>query len=277
MLGVCSWSLQPTDPSDLVAKLARVGVTRVQLALDPISQGAWPEIETFNRLAGAGVAVASGMIGMKGEDYSTLDSIARTGGVRLDQHWAFNLDNARRGAAIAARHAIGLVTFHAGFIPHHPGPERDVMIRRLREIADIFDGRGVHVGFETGQESADTLLDALRELDRPHVGVNFDPANMLLYGMGDPIAALAKLAPRVVQVHIKDAVAAATPGVWGEEVVVGEGRVPWDRFIATLSDSGLLGAAGGVGMMIEREAGEQREHDIAAARTRLQRELDAAR
>jgi L-ribulose-5-phosphate 3-epimerase len=271
MLGVCSWSLRPTSPEQLAGTLARIGTSSVQLALDPIAQSEWSEIESFNRLAAAGITVASGMIGMRGEDYSTLETIARTGGVRLDEHWAFNLENAKRAARIAARRGVPLVTFHAGFIPHHAGPERDVMIRRLREIADVFDDRGVRVGFETGQESAETLLEALAELDRPHVGVNFDPANMLLYGMGDPIAALAKLAPRAVQVHIKDANATKTAGTWGEEVVVGTGQVAWDRFFATMRSAGLWGS---VGMMIEREAGESREKDIAQAKAYVERVVE---
>lgn len=285
MLGVCSWSLQPKSPTELASAVATLGVTSVQLALDPIAQGDWSEIETMNRLHAAGIAVASGMIGMKGEDYTTLESIQRTGGVALDEHWRSNLENAKRAARVAARHRIPLVTFHAGFIPHHPGPLRERMITRLREIADVFDHSGVRVGFETGQETAQTLLEALAELDRPHVGVNFDPANMLLYGMGDPIAALSKLAHRVVQVHIKDAIPAKSTGAWGEEVVVGTGHVSWERFVGTLRATGLLGASGGsdragvagVGMMIEREAGERRALDIAAARAHISRVLTSVR
>lgn len=263
-LGVCSWSLQPATPAELAEKVRAAGLTRVQLALDPISaarDGPWSEIAALNTLAAAGIAVESGMMGMKGEDYSTLASIAATGGVRSDEHWPANLAAAQRNARLAARVGLRLVTFHAGFIPHDPtDPSRGTMLARLREIIDVFADHAVRVGFETGQETADTLLHALDELDRPHAGVNFDPANMILYGMGDPVAALERLAPRVVQIHIKDARPTSTPGTWGTETPVGQGSVDWKAFFAVVRARGLP-----VPLMIEREAGGRRTDDIRAA------------
>jgi len=91
--------------------------------------------------------------------------------------------------------------------------------------------------------------------------VNFDPANMILYGMGDPISALKKLMPYVVQVHIKDATPAASAGQWGAEVVVGTGKVDWKSFFAALSEGGFSGD-----LSIEREAGDSRVNDVAIAR-----------
>ncbi|HIA27537.1 MAG TPA: hypothetical protein EYN79_05370, partial [Planctomycetes bacterium] len=86
---------------------------------------------------------------------------------------------------------------------------------------------GVKLALETGQESAATLEGALEALGRSDVGVNFDPANMILYGMGNPVEALVRLAPRVAQIHIKDALASEVAGEWGSEVVVGTGEVDW--------------------------------------------------
>lgn len=264
-LGVCSWSLQAASPADLVNKVLSCGMRHVQLALDPLRTGAWPEIETMNRLHAAGITVVSGMMGFKGEDYTTLDTIKATGGVRLDADWEENLSAAHATARLAARQGLRLVTFHAGFIPHHEGAERTLMVDRLRWVIDAFDDRGVRVGFETGQERADTLLDALDALKRPHVGVNFDPANMILYGMGDPIAALRSLGSRVVQVHIKDAVATKVPGTWGEEVRAGTGEVQWGSFFGVLKEQGLS-----VDRLVEREAGTARVEDIRAALAHVQ-------
>jgi L-ribulose-5-phosphate 3-epimerase len=259
-LGVCSWSLQASSPADLCGKVAQTGLSACQLALDPLLEGQWGEIETINTLHAAGVEILSGMIGFKGEDYSTLETIKHTGGVRLDAHWEYNRNHAKHAAAMAQRLGLKLVTFHAGFIPHEACRERTLMIERLREVCDRFDDRGVRVGFETGQESAHTLLDALNELKRPQVGVNFDPANMILYAMGDPIAALRELSPRVVQVHIKDALKTTTPGQWGSEVASGTGQVDWKAFFGVLSERGLS-----VNRLIEREAGESRVADIRTA------------
>jgi sugar phosphate isomerase/epimerase len=134
------------------------------------------------------------------------------------------------------------------------------MVARLREVADLFAARGVRVAFETGQEAADTLLGALEEIAHPNVGVNFDPANMILYGMGDPVAALRALAAHVRQVHVKDAVSTDVPGTWGREVVAGTGAVDWKAFLAEVR---RLPRA--VDLVIEREAGPTREADIRAA------------
>jgi sugar phosphate isomerase/epimerase len=277
-LGVCSWSLRPTSPRDLLDKVRACGVSAVQLDLTPLREFRWRVDETVGVLKVGGVRVLSGMIGFKGEDYSTLKSIEATGGVRPDEHWAENLRGAEASAILAARVGLSLVTFHAGFLPHGEGAaraEREKMIDRLRQIIDVFAARNVRVAFETGQESAATLREVLDVIDRPALGVNFDPANMILYGMGDPVTALGELAPRVRQIHIKDARPASTPGEWGTEVRVGTGTVDWPAFFATVRRAGL-----NVNLLIEREAGEDRIADIRAAaqlvRERAKAELGAA-
>lgn len=268
-VGVCSWSLRPAGPGDLVSALAECGVHAVQLALDPIRTGAWPEAETAARLRSAGIGVISGMMATAGEDYSTLDSIRRTGGLRPDGTWTANLAAAEANAALAKRLGVSLVTLHAGFLPHEGNdPERGVMMERLRRVAGVFAARGVDVALETGQESAETLLEVLADLDAvgARVGVNFDPANMILYGMGEPVEALRRLAPRVRQIHIKDADPAVDPGEWGTEVPAGTGNVNWPEFFRLLRS-----ACPGVNLVIEREAGESRVADIRTARALIER------
>ena len=100
-----------------------------------------------------------------------------------------------------------------------------------------------------------------RKLNRPSVGVNFDPANMILYGKGDPIDALETLAPFLKQCHIKDATMTREPGTWGMEVTVGTGEVDWPAFFSTLAKVDFRGHC-----CIEREADEQRVADIRTAR-----------
>jgi sugar phosphate isomerase/epimerase len=208
-----------------------------------------------------GFDVSSGMMAMAGEDYSTLDSIARTGGLRRDELWTEHRAHAAAVASLASEAGIGLVTFHAGFLPEGSGdPERGVLIDRLRTVADTFAAHGVRLGLETGQETAETLDRVLDELDRPNVGVNFDPANMILYSKGDPVAALERLAPRVVQVHVKDALPTDTPGTWGTEVPVGDGAVDWPRFVAV-----ARAIEPAVEFVIEREAGADRTDDVRRA------------
>jgi sugar phosphate isomerase/epimerase len=262
-VGVCSWSLRPEQPEHLLELLSPIGLTRVQLALVPcVEAAAWQH--AVGALRARGLTIASGMLATVGEDYTTLDSIARTGGVRPDATWPATRSLAARVAALAGRESIRLVTFHAGFIPHGAGQERSMMVARLREVADLFQAAGVSVAFETGQESAATLADALREIDHPAIGVNFDPANMILYGMGDPVAAVRTLGPWIRQVHIKDALPAARSGEWGQEVQVGTGAVAWPEFIGALRDLGRP-----LDLVIEREAGAARSGDVRVAVDRL--------
>jgi sugar phosphate isomerase/epimerase len=260
VLGACSWSLQPTSPADLADKLAACGVAWTQLALTPLREGRLDADATLRELERRGVRVRSGMVQTIGEDYASLKAIERTGGVRLDQHWPANRANLEAEARLARQLELELVTLHAGFLPHERGAERSKLLERLRTLVDIFAAQGVRVGFETGQESASTLLEVLEELGRPSAGVNFDPANMILYGMGDPVAALRLLWPHVLQVHIKDARAARKRGEWGEEMPAGEGQVDWRAFFEILADK-----LPGIDCMIEREMGDARVQDIATA------------
>lgn len=259
-IGVCSWSLQPADEADLVTRITQCGINTVQLAFEPIRSGAWDEQETRQRLSDAGIRVLSGMMSTVDEDYSTLESIERTGGVRPNEHWHENLERAKTIAAMAARWRVPLVTFHAGFLPHHACAERSRLLDRLRTLANLFQSHDVKLGLETGQERAETLIDALSELDHSNIGVNFDPANILLYGMGDPVDALQQLSPHVVQMHIKDAVATIVQGTWGQEVITGRGGVDWHRLMKIVNEQ-----CPGIDLVIEREAGHSRVADVRAA------------
>jgi sugar phosphate isomerase/epimerase len=222
-----------------------------------------------DQLGQRGVAILSGMVAMAGEDYSTLESIRHTGGVVPDATWDENVAAASANARLARALGMGLVTFHAGFVPHDPAdPRRRVLFRRLALLTEIFAGEGVAVALETGQESAETLRHLLEQFAPVGVGVNFDPGNIILYGMGEPVAALRQLAPLVRQIHVKDARPAARPGAWGSEVPAGEGAVDWPAFFSVLGREGIA-----VDLVIEREAGEARVQDVRRARELIERLL----
>jgi L-ribulose-5-phosphate 3-epimerase len=262
-LAVCSWSLQPGSADDLLKKLAATGGSRLQIALDPIREnpgGAWSDFAGL--CSRKGVTCVSGMLGTVGEDYSTLESIRRTGGVVPDATWPESWRNIQANADLAQRLGLKLVTFHAGFLPHEPSdPTFPKLQSRVRQVADFFAARGIGLGLETGQEQAETLAAFLKKLDRANVGVNLDPANILLYDKGDPVAAVRTLGPWLRQCHVKDAVRTKVPGTWGEEVPVGKGQVDWKAFFAALKEVGFTG-----NLCIERETGSQRVVDIRSAR-----------
>ncbi len=261
-LAVCSWSLQPTNLNDLVVKLHATGLSRVQLALDPLRESPANWKDTARSLQAAKIAPVSGMFGCVGEDYTTLATIRATGGIAPDATWEQNLKNIRATVTLAQALGLKLVTFHAGFLPDdETDPNFVKMLSRLTQVADLFAAEQIQLALETGQESAPALAALLEQLNHPNLGVNFDPANMILYGKGNPIAAVRELAPWIRQVHIKDAKATTTPGTWGEEVPVGTGDVDWNSFFATLKEIHYAG-----NLVIEREAGNQRIADILTAR-----------
>ena len=261
-LAVCSWSLQPTSPQDLITKLQGTGIRRVQLALDPLreSPGVWGEAPALFRQKG--ITIISGMFGCVGEDYSTLDTIRASGGIAPDATWEQNWKNIQATATLAQQLGLKLVMFHAGFLPHdEKDPQFVKMLGRLSQIADVFKAANIELALETGQETAPDLLHLLQQLKRPNVGVNFDPANMILYDKGNPIAALRTLGPWIRSLHIKDAKRTKVPGTWGEEAIVGTGEVDWPAFFATLRELKYTG-----NFSIEREWGNQRVADICAAK-----------
>jgi L-ribulose-5-phosphate 3-epimerase len=268
-VAVCSWSLQPKDPQELVEKMQAIGLARVQLALDPLreSPDIWGGAEKL--FDENGISIVSGMLACVGEDYSTLESIRLTGGIAPDHTWAENLQNFRFEAALAQKMGLKLVTFHAGFLPPEQShPSHAKMRQRLREVADIFAEGNILLGLETGQESALELAALLRELNHPNLCVNFDPANMILYDKGEPVTAIQTLGPWIRQVHVKDAKHTTVPGVWGEEVPVGTGDVDWPDFFAALQAVNYNG-----NFALEREAGSQRVADLRTARAVVEESL----
>jgi sugar phosphate isomerase/epimerase len=104
------------------------------------------------------------------------------------------------------------------------------------------------------------LREFLEKLKHPALAVNFDPANMILYGKGNPVEAVSVLAPWIKHVHIKDAIRTKIKGQWGSEVVWGTGEVNTEKFLSILKQAGFKGA-----LAIERESGDDRLGDIKSA------------
>jgi sugar phosphate isomerase/epimerase len=266
-LAVCSWSLQPASPDDLVQKLRATGIRRVQLALDPLRESprVWGNVESL--LHENNITIVSGMVRCIDEDYTSLESIRLTGGIAPDATWEQNIKNISEGAALAKKMGLKLVTFHAGFLPPDEShPTFGKMLQRLDVVADIFMVQNILLGLETGQETAPELAALLHKLNHPNIGVNFDPANMVMYDKGDPVKALHILAPWIRQVHIKDARRTKVPGTWGPEVPVGTGDVNWRAFFSTFKH-----VVFNVNLAIEREYGDNRVADIRAAREVMER------
>ena len=151
------------------------------------------------------------------------------------------------GAAIGA----SSISAHIGFVPGDAGDPDYVAVRAIaRRVCDYAANRGQTFALETGQESAPELLGFLRDVNRENLGINFDPANMILYGSGDPIEALDVLGKHVLSVHCKDGdwSPAGQPTALGREKPLGEGAVGVERFLDKLAQIGYKGP-----LTIERE------------------------
>ena len=149
---------------------------------------------------------------------------------------------------------------HGGFIPERSSPERKSFLDALTKVAGVAADQGVTLALETGQETADLLRQTLDDLQLPNLKVNFDPANMLLYDMGDPIRAVDVLGPDIRSVHLKDANRPRIAGQWGEEVPLGQGQANIPMFVKRLVQRGFSNA-----LVIEREVGDVagRMRDVA--------------
>src|SRR5437016_250256 len=260
-IGVCSWSLQVKSIPELKRLCERLGIDVVQIACGDPHHADWEEGERLPQAAtAAGFEMTGAMLGFPGEDYTTPQTIQRTGGFGNPATRAERIE--RFAWALDRTRALGLTNLmlHAGFIPEPGDPDRKPFLDTLGQISAMAAAKGITVGFETGQETADLLRRTLDELKCPNLKVNFDPANMLLYDKGDPIRAVELLGPDIRSVHVKDANRPTTPGQWGEEVPLGKGQANIKQFVKTLQKVGYRGP-----LCIEREVGNQEERlaDVA--------------
>ena len=261
-IGVCSWSLQPQGIQELVTKMRELGLRHLQLALvDVVQLDDKRKHQELGHLRAGDIKFTGGMMGYPGEDYSTIAAIHRTGGFLPDDQWPIRKRLSQEAVKLARELAMPLVATHVGFVPPASDPGYHKMISRVREIAAMCAEQKLDLLMETGQERADALLQFLQALNAPNVYVNFDPANMILYGAGDPIDAIRTLGKHIRHVHVKDATASSKPGQdWGEEVPFGTGQVGAKRFLDALHSVGYRGP-----LVIEREAGSQRVADVRTA------------
>jgi sugar phosphate isomerase/epimerase len=260
-IGVCSWSLQVKSVPELRKLVDRLGINTVQIACGDPHHAAWEEGDSFPAAARkAGFQLTGSMLGFPGEDYTTPQTIQKTGGFGDPALRPERL--ARLQWALERTRALGLsdIMLHAGFIPEVGQPDRKPFLDTLARVSELARAAGITVAFETGQETADLLRQTLDDLRCPNLKVNFDPANMLLYDKGDPLRAVEILGPDIRSVHVKDARRPTTPGTWGDEVPLGQGQVNIRQFVKTLQNVGYRGP-----LCIEREVGnqEQRLADVA--------------
>jgi L-ribulose-5-phosphate 3-epimerase len=266
-LGVCSWSLQVKSVPELKGFLDHLGIDVVQIACGDPHHASWDEGDDLPAVARAsGIVMTGAMLGFPGEDYTTPQTIKQTGGFGNPSTRAERIERLKWGLDRTVALGLKDLTLHAGFLPEPDDSDRKAMLDTLALAGRLAADKGIALAFETGQETADLLRRTLDDLKAPNLKVNFDPANMILYDMGNPIRAVEVLGPDIRSVHMKDARRTRIKGHWGEEVPLGEGEVGIPRFLQALKSVGYTGP-----LVVERELGDQaaRLRDVATGLARL--------
>jgi L-ribulose-5-phosphate 3-epimerase len=251
------------DPTETIAELTRLGIQSGQLGLpgdlDLACAGQWRDA-----LAAAEFRVFTVFAAYNGESYADMPTVQRTVGfvppAMRDERERRTLEVSDFAAIIGAP---GIAT-HIGCVPESPeNPDYQAVRDMVRRVCDHADTNKQTFALETGQEAAPVLLAFIDDVDRSNLGINFDPANLILYGTGDPIEALGILAAKVITVHCKDGdwPEPGKAGALGEERPLGAGSVGVPRFLAALRQVGYAGP-----LSIEREASDpaRRMIDIEA-------------
>ncbi len=205
------------------------------------------------RLKELGITLTAVFGGFEGESYADIPTVVKTVGLVPPETRAARTTEMKEIADFAKLLGVDVVALHLGFIPHDTSdPLYGEILEVTRDVCDHCKANGQNLHLETGQESADGLLQFLNDVQRDNLFVNFDPANMILYGTGEPIEALKKVGQYVRSVHCKDGTWADKPGEeWGAEVPLGAGDVGMETYLRTLDEIGYDGP-----LTIEREIPE---------------------
>lgn len=228
-----------------------LGVPTIQLHAPEKSTRTAQNAERFlNTLAEYGIELTCVFGGFEGESYADIPTVEKTVGLVPEETRAARLAEMKEIADFAKLLKCKAVGLHLGFIPHDAaGPFYDAIVALTRDLCDHANGNGQAVHLETGQETAESLLKFIEDVARDNLFINFDPANMILYGAGEPITALKMVGKYVRSVHCKDGKWAKHPGKeWGQEVPLGQGDVGMEKYLTTLKEIGYRGP-----LTIERE------------------------
>ena len=178
------------------------------------------------------------------------------------------IDNMKQGSDFAKQAGVPALLAHCGFIPENPNdPLYKETVEAIREVASHCQRHGQMFLFETGQETPVTLLRAIQDIGLDNLGVNFDTANLILYGKANPVDALDVIGKYVRGLHAKDGFYPTDPKQLGKEAPIGQGKVDFPRVIKRLKELNYRGP-----ITIEREiSGPQQIEDIKKAKAYLEK------
>ena len=264
-IGVMFWAGR--DPRETIRELKSLGAQCGQIGVAGDFSLAGAAEAWKDALEDEQFPIVTVFAAFTGEDYADIPTVERTVGFippatraeREARTWAIS--------DFAKAIGVGSIALHVGYVPENPADANYIAVRDMvRRVCDHAAVNGQDFALETGQEPAPVLLKFFEDVKRPNLRINFDPANMILYGSGDPIEALGVLAKHVVTVHAKDGdwPPKGVPGALGTEKPLGQGSVGMERFVAKLKEIGYKGT-----LNVERE-GQAPEQWLADVRMAIE-------
>src|SRR5690242_13252423 len=254
------------DPDAAMAKVHDLGLPTSQVFGDEF------EMELVGRLRQAlekhQIEATSLVVGGPGKEVWDFYQGPLTIGLVPRETRAARIAHIKKASDFAKQCGIQAVQTHCGFIPENPNdPVYKETIAAMKEVVGYCKNNGQNFRYETGQETPVTLVRAIQDVGFDNQGVNFDLANLILYGKANPVDAIELLGPYVQGIHAKDGLFPTNPKDLGKEVPIGKGKVDFPRIIERLKQLNYQGA-----VTIEREiSGPQQVADVREAKDYLQK------
>jgi L-ribulose-5-phosphate 3-epimerase len=254
------------DPEASIAKVRDLGLPTCQAFVNHFKPGLAERL--LKALDKHAIEATSLVVGGPGKEVWDFYQGPLTIGLVPRETRAARIAHIKKASDFAKQCGIPAVQTHCGFIPENPNdPVYRETVTAMREVAAYCKSNGQNFRYETGQETPITLVRAIQEVGIDYQGVNFDLANLILYGKANPVDAIELLGPYVQGIHAKDGLWPTNPKELGEEVPIGRGKVDFPRIITRLKDLNYRGA-----VTIEREiSGPQQLEDVRAAKAYLER------
>lgn len=254
------------DPDAAMAKVRDLGLPTSQVFVDEF------EMDLVGKLRQAlekyQIEATSLVVGGPGKEVWDFYQGPMTIGLVPRETREARVAHIKKASDFAKQCGIQAVQTHCGFIPENPNdPVYKETIAAMKEVAGYCKNNGQNFRYETGQETPITLVRAIQDVGLNNQGVNFDLANLILYGKANPVDAIELLGPYVQGIHAKDGLFPTNPKDLGEEVPIGKGKVDFPHIIERLKRLNYQGA-----VTIEREiSGPQQVADVRESKNYLEK------
>ena len=254
------------DPNDAIAKVHDLGLPTCQVFVDEIDSVLAGRLR--QALDKYQIEATSLVVGGPGREVWDFYEGPLTIGLVPRETRTARIAHIKKASDFAKQCGIAAVQTHCGFIPENPNDAAyKETVTAMREVAAYCKRNGQNFRYETGQETPITLVRAIQDVGLDNQGVNFDLANLILYGKANPVDAIELLGPYVQGIHAKDGLWPTNPRKLGEEVPISKGKVYFPRIITRLKELNYRGA-----VTIEREiSGPQQVEDVRAAKAYLEK------